>query len=44
LSTWTDEWVNIPVDEERFYEELQKRVSTSKVKEGGKVMNVDGTF
>jgi predicted dehydrogenase len=44
LSTWTDDWVNIPVDEERFYEELQKRVSTSKVKEGGKVMNVDGTF
>ncbi|MFT5375400.1 MAG: putative dehydrogenase [Candidatus Latescibacterota bacterium] len=44
LSTWTDDWVDIPVDEERFYAELQKRVETSKVKEGGKVMNVDGTF
>ncbi len=44
LSTWTDNWVDIPVDEERFYEELQKRVATSKTKEGGKVMNVDGTF
>ena len=44
LSTWTDDWVNIPVDEERFYEELQKRVAKSKTKEGGKVMNVDGTF
>lgn len=45
LSTWTDDWVDIPVDEERFYEELQKRVDQSEVKkEGGKVMDVDGTF
>ena len=45
LSTWTDDWVDIPVDEERFYEELQKRVANSELKEGvGKVMDVDGTF
>lgn len=45
LSTWTDDWVDIPVDEERFYAELKKRVAQSEVKEGGgKVMNVDGTF
>jgi len=45
LSTWTDDWVDIPVDEERFYDELQKRVAQSEVKkEGGKVMDVDGTF
>ena len=45
LSTWTDDWVDIPVDEERFYEELQKRIAQSEVKkEGGKVMDVDGTF
>ena len=45
LSTWTDDWVDIPVDEERFYEELQKRVAHSELKEGvGKVMDVDGTF
>ena len=45
LSTWTDNWVDIPVDEERFYEELQKRVAHSELKEGvGKVMDVDGTF
>ncbi len=45
LSTWTDGWVDIPVDEERFYAELQKRVAQSKTKEGGgTVMNVDGTF
>ena len=45
LSTWTDDWVDIPVDEERFYKELQKRVANSELKEGvGKVMDVDGTF
>ena len=45
LSTWTDDWVDMPVDEERFYEELQKRVANSELKEGvGKVMDVDGTF
>ena len=45
LSTWTDDWVHIPVDEDLYYEELQKRVATSKVKEeGGQVMNVQGTF
>ena len=45
LATWTDDWVDMPVDEERFYEELQKRVANSELKEGvGKVMDVDGTF
>lgn len=45
LSTWTDDWVDVPVDEDRFYAELQKRVATSKAKEGGgKTMDVDGTF
>ena len=45
LSTWTDDWVHIPVDEDLYYEELQKRVATSKVKEeSGKVMDVQGRF
>ena len=45
LSTWTDDWVDIPVDEDRYYEELQKRVASSKVKENqGQVMDVKGTF
>jgi predicted dehydrogenase len=45
LSTWTDDWVDVPVDEDLFYEELQKRVATSKAKDtGGGPMNVDGTF
>ena len=45
LSTWTDDWVPIPVDEDLYYEELQKRVATSAAKqEGGRVMEVQGTF
>lgn len=45
LSTWLDAWVDIPVDEDLFYEELQKRVATSKTKEtAGGPMKVDGTF
>ncbi len=45
LSTWTDDWVDIPVDEDLYYEELQKRVANSKAKEGqGQVMDVKGTF
>ena len=45
LSTWTDDWVDIPVDEGLFYEELQKRVKTSKVKDaGGRALDVSGTF
>ncbi|MFH1571714.1 MAG: Gfo/Idh/MocA family oxidoreductase [Gemmatimonadota bacterium] len=45
LSTWTDDWVDVPVDEDRFYEELQKRVKTSKAKgKSGKTLDVAGTF
>jgi len=45
LAAWTDDWVDIPVDEDLFYDELQKRVKTSKVKDGaGKTMDVSGTF
>ena len=45
LSTWTDDWVDIPVDAEAYWEELQKRIETSQLKEGsGKVMDVKGTF
>ena len=45
LSAWTDDWVDIPVDEDLFYDELQKRVKTSKVKDGaGATLDVSGTF
>ena len=33
LSSWLDKTVEIPFDEDLFYEELQKRVRTSKAKE-----------
>lgn len=29
LSTWTDNWVNLPVDEELFYAKLQERIQAS---------------
>lgn len=32
LSTWTDNWVDLPIDEEKFYEYLQERMENSKYK------------
>jgi predicted dehydrogenase len=47
LSSWIDDWVELPVDEELFYAKLQERIaaSTFEKKSGpGRVMSVDGTF
>ncbi len=47
LSTWTDNWVDVPVDEDLFYAKLQEKVSASthaKASAEGKVMDVNGTF
>lgn len=46
LSSWTDDWVDIPVDEELFYKELKKRIETSTFKKEVKNITVDveGTF
>ncbi|MDP7631594.1 MAG: gfo/Idh/MocA family oxidoreductase, partial [Candidatus Latescibacteria bacterium] len=45
LSAWTDDWVDLPVDADLYYDELQKRVATSQAKdEGGKTMDVSGSF
>ncbi|NUP98473.1 MAG: Gfo/Idh/MocA family oxidoreductase [Armatimonadetes bacterium] len=46
LSAWTDNWVDIPVDEELFQQELQKRVDESTVAKAsaGRTMDVEGTF
>ena len=46
LSAWTDNWVNIPVDEDLFYEKLQERIKTSTFQKtvSGKTLNVKGTF
>ncbi|MDR6722184.1 putative dehydrogenase [Paenibacillus amylolyticus] len=32
LSTWTDHWVDLPIDEELFYEHLQERIAQSVMK------------
>ncbi|MFC5405782.1 Gfo/Idh/MocA family protein [Cohnella soli] len=29
LSTWTDDWVDLPIDEELFYSKLQERIAES---------------
>ncbi len=26
LSTWTDDWVDFPIDDELYYQYLQKRI------------------
>lgn len=33
LSSWLDKTVSLPIDDEAFYEELKKRIATSKIKE-----------
>jgi predicted dehydrogenase len=32
LSAWTDGWVNMPIDEEQFYEQLQARIAESQAR------------
>lgn len=47
LSSWTDNWVDIPLDDDLFYEKLQERIKGSSFKKPditGKTMNVTGTF
>jgi len=46
LSSWTDSWVNIPVDEDAYYELLQEKIKNSTFKKTvcEKVSDVDGTF
>lgn len=47
LSAWTGETIEIPVDEERYLSELQKRSETSRYHDQAsedKVMDVEGTF
>jgi len=41
LSAWTNQTVQLPLDEDLFYEELMKRVATSKRKENVKSVVVD---
>lgn len=46
LSAWTDDWVDLPLDEELFYAKLQEKIRTSSFRkdgDGGKVLDVSGT-
>jgi predicted dehydrogenase len=46
LSAWTDSWVDIPVNEDLFYDLLQERIKGSSYKKRTdiKTLNVSGTF
>ena len=47
LSTWTDSWVDLPIDEDLFYERLQQRIKDSlseKAQKADKAMEVKSTF
>jgi predicted dehydrogenase len=47
LSTWTDTWVDLPINEDLFYEKLQERIEKSTEKNNTtstKVLDVKNTF
>ena len=46
LSSWTDSWVDLPIDENLFYEKLQEKIKTSTFKKpgAGGTMDVKGSF
>ncbi|WP_130858744.1 Gfo/Idh/MocA family protein [Gracilibacillus phocaeensis] len=46
LSTWMDDWVDFPVDEELYYQQLQERIQHSQVekKVANVSLDVDGTY
>ena len=45
LSSWLDETITLPIDEDKFLEELNKRRATSKLKTGPSVtLDTEGTY
>ena len=46
LSAWTDSWVEIPVDEDLFYEKLQEKIASSTFKKASEdiILNTEGTY
>ncbi len=46
LSSWLNDWVELPIDEDLFYEKLQEKIANSKNKKTveNKVLDVEGTF
>lgn len=46
LSSWTDDWVNIPVEESQYREKLQEKIETSTFKKkdvGDRVLNISNS-
>ena len=41
LSSWTDDWVKLPVDSKKFYELLQQKIKSSKNKKKAKFTGVN---
>lgn len=47
MSSWVDDWVELPIDEDRYYDLLQERVEDSEYEPGAgedEALNVDGSF
>jgi hypothetical protein len=47
LSTWKDDWVELPIDGDEFYAYLMERVKTSRHKEvspTAEVADLSGTY
>ena len=45
LSSWLDETITLPIDEDKFLEELNKRRATSRLKTGDSVtLDTEGTY
>jgi predicted dehydrogenase len=46
LSSWLDQWVRLPIDEELFHGMLQERIRSSTIRkaDGGKTLDVGSTF
>jgi len=47
LSSWTDDWVELPIDEDLFYEKLKERIESSTLNKDvteDRVMDVEGTY
>jgi len=46
LSAWTDDWVELPINEDLFYSKLQEKIKTSTFKKnivGDRTLNIQGT-
>lgn len=47
LSSWLDDWVELPIDEELYYEKLQEKIKESTIQKAqikSEILSVKGTF